>query len=65
MIWTRSENKRFLRHTNDAMGRVAVPQHSCKTKITNFDLSKMPIHKDIITLKVSMDNRRVVLVEIN
>lgn len=47
------------------MGRVAVPQHSCKTKIAYFDLSKMPINKDIITLEVSMDNRRVVLVEIN
>ena len=47
------------------MSRAAVPEHSCKTKIADFDLSKMPINKDIITLEVSMDNRRVMLVEIN
>lgn len=65
MIRTTSENKQLSQHTDDTMGRVAVPQHSCKTKIANFNLSKMPIDKDIITLKVSMDNRRVVLMEIN
>lgn len=64
-MWRRSENKGFLQGTDDTMCRMAVPQHSCKTKITNFDLSKMAINKDIITLEVSMDNRRVVSVEIN
>ena len=63
-IWT-SENKQFLLHTDDTSGSVAVPEHSCKTKIAYFDLTKMAINKDVITLEVSMDHRRVVAVEIN
>ena len=55
----------MLLHTDDTSGSVAVPEHSCKTKIAYFDLTKMAINKDVITLEVSMDHRRVVAVEIN
>lgn len=40
-------------------------EYSCKPQVTNLDFPKMAIYKDIITLQVSMNYRRVVLVQIN
>jgi len=39
-------------------------QDCSKAKITNLDFPLVPIDKNVVTLEVPMDNRRVMAVEI-
>lgn len=40
-------------------------KYSCKPQVTNLDLPKMAIYKDIVTLQISVYYWRVVFVQIN
>nr|GMD28325.1 hypothetical protein Iba_chr08eCG6290 [Ipomoea batatas] len=47
------------------MCSVGSMKNCCKAKVPNLDLSKMAIHKNIVTLEVSVDDRGVVAMQIN
>lgn len=39
-------------------------ENGCKAQVTNFDLPQMAIDEDIVTLEVSMYDRRIMAVQI-
>lgn len=40
------------------------PEDCCKSKITNLNFPLIPINKDIVTLEISMDYRRLMAMQI-
>lgn len=49
----------------DAVGMLGTTKNSCQSQITNLDLSKMTINKDVVTLKVSVNHRWIKFVQIS
>ena len=56
-------NLKTLQLTNTASS-MRFTQDCSKAKITNLDFPLVPIDKNVVTLEVPMDNRRVMAVEI-
>jgi len=50
--------------TNDTVSCICVVKNGSQSKITNFHLTMVAINKNVITLKISMNDRRVMAVEI-
>ena len=40
------------------------PEDCCKSKITNLNFPLIPVNKDIVTLEISMDYRRLMAMQI-
>ena len=62
-ILSKGEIFNSLELTN-TMRRMRFPENRSKAKITNLDLALVPVDENVVTLEVSMNNRRIMAVEI-
>lgn len=53
-----------LKYVTNTVSSMRFPKDCCKAKITNLHFSLVAIDKDIVTLEISVDHRRVTAVKI-
>lgn len=49
----------------NTMSRLEISKHGGKAKVTNLDLCQMTIDEDVVTFEVSVDDRRIVLMQVD